>query len=326
MALDCLYGAMLKLEHPYEFYLTLLKNYTKKGQMDKIAKAISEMNAYKGIRLISGSFGEDNSDWSFNKEHKTISQSLSSIKYISTQAAKDLYEISKLKEYQTEYDMNNAIMPEGKTETQKKKKAIADEWLERRHDHFVDLMRKLQVEAPSVNTRVIKILIALNYFSSFGPSGKLMKMFDAFNEGSTKIAAKLSLVSVAQRMKEIETLVENDNSELPIAERLSAEFENVGLCMTTTQHCHSNDFFVEEVDDKYGFKMTLYSLMRGTRGQIRVRKTSPYAKKLQAGMVIRVHKGEWADKIRYKNGQKKKTGEREYWLENMEIVSGVNAA
>lgn len=71
----------------------MLKLYDEKGNKDKIALIIAEMKRYQGIRLTPGKFGQDNRDWLIDKDQHSISQSLSAIKYVSKQAAEDLYQV-----------------------------------------------------------------------------------------------------------------------------------------------------------------------------------------------------------------------------------------
>ena len=71
----------------------MLKLYDEKKNTDKIAKIISEMKRYKKISLTAGRFGQDNRDWFVDKENNTISQSLSSIRYMFS------YTINGLRKY-----------------------------------------------------------------------------------------------------------------------------------------------------------------------------------------------------------------------------------
>ena len=94
MACDSLYVAWLKAHYPYELYVTMLKIYDEKKNKDKIAQIIAEAKKFMGIEITPGAFGEDNRDWMVNKETKQISQSLSSIRYMSKQAADELFKLS----------------------------------------------------------------------------------------------------------------------------------------------------------------------------------------------------------------------------------------
>lgn len=93
MGCDSLYVAWLKAYYPYELYTVMLKLYDEKKNKDKISAIISEMKRFYGITMIPGRFGQDNRDWSANKEKATISQSISSVRYISKDAAEELYQL-----------------------------------------------------------------------------------------------------------------------------------------------------------------------------------------------------------------------------------------
>ena len=95
MGCDSLYVAWLKAHYPYELYATMLQIFSEKKNKDKIANIIAEMQRSQGIQITPGRFGQDNRDWLIDKENKTISQNLAGIRYISPQAAKELYELGK---------------------------------------------------------------------------------------------------------------------------------------------------------------------------------------------------------------------------------------
>lgn len=93
VACDSLYVAWLKAHYPYELYATMLQIFSENKKKEKIANIISEMKRYKDITMVPGCFGEDNRDWNIDKEAKTISQNLASIRYMSSKVAQDLYEL-----------------------------------------------------------------------------------------------------------------------------------------------------------------------------------------------------------------------------------------
>ena len=151
MVCDSLYAAWLKVHYPYELYVTMLKLYDEKKNTEKISAIIREMKLYKNIIMTAGRFGQDNRDWVVDKERGTISQSISSIRYISKKAAQDLQKLGQ----QT-------------------------------YDTFTDVLRDMQMNS-CLDTRQIAVLIELNYFEQFGKSGKLMKVYDNFFEGKQKL-------------------------------------------------------------------------------------------------------------------------------------------
>ena len=120
VACDSLYVAWLKAHYPYELYTTLLKIYDEKKNKNKVSAIISEMKRYKGIRLLPGRFGQDNRDWLVDKENATISQSISSIRFMSKEAAEELYRLG----LQDEAEVGVEIVPGVLTAEVKKNIAV----------------------------------------------------------------------------------------------------------------------------------------------------------------------------------------------------------
>lgn len=73
-------------------------------------------------------------------------------------------------------------------------------------------------------------------------------------------------------------------------------------------------FYVLEVDDKYGVKVKLYSVQRGTMGTMRLRKTDYANNPIKVGDCIHVISGESRPRYSFSGGTRKPTGERDYWI------------
>ena len=288
MACDSLYAAWLKVHYPYELYITMLKLYDEKKNTDKISAIISEMKRYKNINLTTGKFGQDNRDWFVDKNNCTISQSLSSIRYISKQAAKDLY-IAGQKEYSS----------------------------------FTDVLRELQMNT-CLDTRQICILIELGYFSDYGKSGKLMNVYDNFFEGKNKLTKTIkSFDSRLQSSREFEESLED--TDINIGQRLASELSNVGLCLSTDKNCNTNLYFVREVDNKYGVKVKLYSVKRGTTGIVRLKKEQFAKHGFEAGDCIVISEYNKSVKYVYKGGTKTAVpGEYDIWIKEYTVYKAPN--
>ena len=285
VACDSLYVAWLKAHYPYELYLTMLKIWDEKHRREKIAAIISEMKRYRNISLTVGRFGQDNRDWLVDKEHGTISQSISSVGYMSKQVAKDLYQAGQ-KEY----------------------------------DSFTEVLRELQMNT-CLNTRQIKILIELGYFDSFGGSQKLMYVFDEFFEGKNKVTktVKSYEARINACIKYEQSL---HDTELPIGQILESEMSNVGLCLSVKNDSPENLYFIKDIDDKYGIKTTFYSIRRGTSGVVRVRKDYYNKHPFKSGDCLKLIKYNKSPKYVYKGGIKSELpGEKEIWAEQYEVVS-----
>ena len=338
MCLDSLYGAYLKVIAPYEFYTVLLKHYTEKKNSEKIAKAISEMKAYMGINVVNGKFGQDNRDWFIDKEHKTISQSLPSIKFLNRQNAIDLYEIKDRTTFFSDSDRqllneyNQAIAEKNekireyneKAEQGKRKKKLKEELQgievnEVNFTYFTDFLRFAQMQT-SLGTRELKILIELDYFSPFGRSGKLMKVYNAFfeGEGELKPLAK-GLKNIENILLRLEALRQYEKNlideDLWIVDRLTAENDNIGLCLSKDDEVPSNVYFIQTVDNKYGGKLDLYSIQRGTAGRMRIRKNLIESMNLEKNGCIVIDKWASRPKYSYTNGKRTPSGENEFWIE-----------
>lgn len=288
MSYDCLYGAMLKTIAPYEFYKTLLKLYTKKGQTDKISVTVSEMKRYKGIKLTVGKFGQDNRDWFIDKTEHTISQSLASIKGISQQTAEELYKVS------IDYTDRSS---------------------------FVDFLKYILFNTSKINKGHIETLIELGYFSVFGKTEKLLKIFKEFYEGSYKITKTLK--SVDQRMVWLREFERKCwNKEVPIAHRLRSELKFTSMCWSTQPECTSGQLFILDVDVKYGVKLSTYNTATGkVTKDIRMKKNVYDKDRITSGDMIKVINWSEKPKTVYRNGMRFQTGEVEYYIDTFKKLS-----
>lgn len=164
MACDSLYVAWLKSNYPYELYVTMLKLYDEKKNTEKISSIIAEMKRYKNIQMLTGKWGQNNSDWLIDKEHSTISQSISSIKYMSKQVAEDLYRISQQEEMYIGSEFTTDVFtPEAKKVISKIKKRLkplqqkAEEYLANGGDEFDEEFLELYDQGYPLEQEIKKI-------------------------------------------------------------------------------------------------------------------------------------------------------------------------
>ena len=280
MACDSLYVAFLKAHHPYELYTAMLKPYTEKGNKDKIASILTEMQRYADISLSMGRFGQDNRDWLADQTHQTISQALSSIKFISYKASEDLAAVGK-----------------------------------RKFDTFTDLLRCLQIET-CLDTRQIGVLIGVGYFADFGQAGKLKRICASFFEGKNRLTKTLVPKTVEKRLAILrEEERQTPDERVPIEETLRMESEHLGLCLSRDEEADPGVFFVTEVDDRYGVKAKLYSVRRGTSGTVRVRREAFAEQPFTPNGCIVIDQGRQRPRYSYRNGQRQIVeGETDYWI------------
>lgn len=288
MAVDSAYCAYLKVHYPYEFYLTMLKLYTEKGNQDKVVKIIDEMKRYKGIKLVPAKFGQDNRDWYVDKTNHTISQSLASLKYISQPVAEDLYACKDMQ-----------------------------------FESFVDFLRYIQMNTCLDKTN-IEVLIKMGYFEQFGNRNKLMDLFKEFREG-TKLKCKIEKKTKSWE-KRLETLRNYERQLVvdpcTIEDIVRYEQEYMGICVSTSPDAEDNEFLISEVDDKYGVKVMLYSIKRGTRGKLKVRKDLYEKQKPEEGQIILTKDCKKLPRRSYKNGVSTVIpGEFEWWLRAYDVLN-----
>lgn len=294
MAIDSLYGAVLKLLYPFEFYTTMLNIYTEKGNLDKIASIIAEMKAYRGITMKLGRFGDDNREWRIDKKNNTISQSITGVKFINDTVAEALSKIDSF----AEVDLGDGVPVKLNT--------------------FSNVLRHLQMNT-SVNARHIDVLIRLNYFEKFGSPEKLLDIFAKFSDGPMKITKTLK--SWAKRLEQLNAyeLMCIDNP-LDIHSLCRAENEFLGLCVSYDTALKEKEYLVTSVDDKYGIKVNLYNLKFGTSGTVKIAKNVYKNKELKAGDVVKMKEVENRERKKFADGKSIKTGLFDVWLKEYDVI------
>lgn len=281
MACDSAYCAYLKAHYPYEFYTTMLRLYTEKGNQEKIALIIDEMRRYKNIHLKAGLFGLDNRDWAIDKSNNVIYQDIASVKFIGSNVAEDLYSIK-----------------------------------DNKFDTFIDMLRCLQMNT-GIKVNQIEALIRINYFQQFGKRKKLLKLYDEFFNGTEyKNKVTKTLKSYEKRMNFLkEKEKEIPDEDLTIGEIINDEHNFLGLCLSHNVNADRRLYYIEEVDDKYGINIKLYSIQRGTRGTMKLRKNMYNKDTVKEGSIISLEKWRQSPKNRWVNGKRIPIeGEYDNWI------------
>lgn len=144
MAIDSVTLAWLKAYYPLEFYKVTLQRYTDKGNKDKVALLKKEMKRM-GIKLNPINFGDDNRQFSIDKNSNSINQTMASIKNMQKIAPEILYQLSLHKD---EYSNLFFI--------------------------FKDLV------SSELNKKSIDILIKLNYFKDYGDINYILNQLQIY--------------------------------------------------------------------------------------------------------------------------------------------------
>lgn len=150
----CLLGylcAYYRYYHPIEFITSFLNNAANE---DDIRNGTAYANKV-GIKITMPKWGLSKSEYFFDKEKNIIAKGLTSIKFMSSGIAEELYQLAH----------------------------------ERTYTKFVDILADIDSKT-SINTRQLDILIKLDFFSDFGNQRELIRIsemfYDTFKKGQAK--------------------------------------------------------------------------------------------------------------------------------------------
>jgi len=141
----------LRYYYPLEFLTAALNIFG--DNMDKTA----DITAYAtkvGIKVTLPKWGLSKGEYFFDRDKRIIAKGLNSVKYMSSDLADELFELSK-----------------------------------NHYTYFMDLLKDLD-EKTSINSRQLDILIKLDFFSDFGNQRELLRIVDLFSETFKKGQAK----------------------------------------------------------------------------------------------------------------------------------------
>lgn len=279
VACDSLYGAYAKAHYPYEFYATLLENYSEKGDKKRISQAKVEMARAFGIHIAPCRFRQDNRGFYIDKSNRTISDSLTSVKHISRRVADALY-LMRDRQYQS----------------------------------FVDLLVDM-TESPAFTSQTITVLIKSRYFDEFGGNKKLLAVYHEFREGKNRYAKTLKDETKQKRLEALRAFeMCAEDETLPMTEQMIFETEHYSVPISIYKE-NAGSFVILEIDDKYSPKLKMYNVASGTVGTMKVKKAYYRANPVQVGSVI--HLDAWAKSpaVYYADGKRNiRPGVFDLWI------------
>ena len=238
---------------------------------DDLIKTAKVMNYAnkRGIEILLPKFRHSSSGYICNKLTNKIYKGVSSIKHLNSNVAETLYNMR-----------------------------------DRHFDTFLDFLK-----ANPCDSRQTEILITLDFFSEFGQSGKLMKIFELYqaryNNKKFKSIIKKETnpypVEICERygketdkqfkitdeegfMNEIVTTI--PDKELPISTRLEAQLEYLGYIEYTNPKA-KNWGFILDIDTKYSPKLNIYNLDTGNTVIIKMSKADYANSGLKPKQVIK---------------------------------------
>lgn len=288
VAFDALYIAWAKAHYPLETHKAMLEIYSKKGDKARLAQIKSEMYSGFGIKIEPCHYGRNNTRYNINRETNAISDCLVSIPYINKTVAREL--------------ANNPPQ----------------------FDTWIDLLIWL-TENTSLNSRQMKVLIRLGYFSDYGNTENLMTVYTEFKDGKNKYSPSYA---PATKLKRIDALKHLEfslvNTPQDIYELIQNEVDILGIPVSIFEEVDPHVYVITEIDDAYSAKITLYSIPRGTRGTLKMRKREYLGSELQVGDIVRVLPSHWSRKPKriYSGGSKPAVvpGVFEKWMLLPEVI------
>lgn len=218
----------LRCYYKLETVTTALNTYEEDN--DKCLQILDYANRHN-IKILPIKFGKSLSQYTMDKENNNIYKGISCIKYCNSTIAEELMELSKNKKY----------------------------------NNFVDLL--YDIKNISVDSRQLKILIILNFFSDFGNNEYLLKVNDIFDKlNSAKILKKSKIEELgieeclvkkysnketATQYRELDNkgLINAicstfKNNTLSIKEQIKAEMEYLGYTTYTNSKINEQYYIV----------------------------------------------------------------------------------
>lgn len=277
----------LRYHYPLEFITTALNIF--EGKEEK-SLAIINYAKKQGIKISPIKFRYSIAQYNFNKDTNEIYKGISSIKFMNANVADEIYSLR-----------------------------------ENQYRNFIELIYDLKNKT-SINSRQLKILIELDFFSEFGDTNYLLGLYDLFDALDGKVQfkkEKLAEMGIPEDMirlfaeKETDKMFTKVNTKgfleyaakqakynhRTLKEKIHAQINHLGY-VDIIDDCYAGMAAVLSVDTKFAPKLKMYSLKNGTVIDCKIDKRSFAKNKLQSGDIVRIHGQRKKPKLkRLENGQ-----------------------
>ena len=277
----------LRYHYPLEFITTALNIF--EGKEEK-SLAIINYAKKQGIKISPIKFRYSIAQYNFNKDTNEIYKGISSIKFMNANVADEIYSLR-----------------------------------ENQYRNFIELIYDLKNKT-SINSRQLKILIELDFFSEFGDTNYLLGLHDLFDALDGKVQfkkEKLAEMGIPEDMirlfaeKETDKMFTKVNTKgfleyaakqakynhRTLKEKIHAQINHLGY-VDIIDDCYAGMAAVLSVDTKFAPKLKMYSLKNGTVIDCKIDKRSFAKNKLQSGDIVRIHGQRKKPKLkRLENGQ-----------------------
>lgn len=279
-AYDSLYGAYLKSHYPLEYYTVALNYYV--DDSERTLKLTNELSAF-GIALKSIKFRYSKSKYALSREDNSIYKGMQSIKHMNASVADELYELR-----------------------------------DNKYTSFLELVYDVN-EKTKINSRQMKILIELDFFSEFGDANYLMRQYDLYEAIGDKVQLKkdnLEKYGLSEdlvrpfafsesekifkvNMREMLISVAKEIAYRPrtLKEQVASQIEHLGYVDIAKKE-YAGMAAVLDVDTKYAPKLKLHSLKNGTIVDCKIDKRTFNKNKLTSGDIVRIYSQTRKPKLR----------------------------
>lgn len=308
VAYDSIYGAEAKEHYPLEYFTTVLNEY--QSDNERTSRIISELD-YFNIHIENIKFGKSKGEYTFDRDTRTIYKSISSIKYCNETIANELYELGK----------NN------------------------KYNNFIEILKDISTKT-SVNSKQLKILTILNFFSEFGNNQKLLELIEIYDslynrkqikkDDMGKLNIDTSLFSgcydtETEKMykdlnmdKYLERVSKKiEDKPLPIKEQIKYEQEYLEYITYVNPKSPKNMFFVVECKfykDKTKPYLNLYNLRTGETLKTKITSGKSFVETpFKEGNVINVKEFSERNKMKKVGTDWVKTDEKEKVVKKWEV-------
>lgn len=218
-------------------------------------------------------------------------------------------------------------------------KATVDEC----YDDFFDLLCDFN-NCPDIDNGQIETLIRLGFFSQFGGTFKLLRIYGIFNLYHGKkiikkeklmlpidLVQKYTISGTAKQYRFDDTSMNAmlkefisarvQDEDIPLNERLQAELEYLGY-ISYTDPTLTNTGLVLDVDSRYSPKISLYLLDKGETVTYKLQKSAYQKNPFDKGTILRFYTEERNKSRKTENGWEK-LPDKETWLTNYIVKSNL---
>lgn len=262
----------LRYYYPLEFITTALNIF--EGKEEK-SLAIINYAKKQGITISPIKFRHSIAKYSFDKEINQIFKGISSIKYMNTNVADEMYALR-----------NN------------------------KYNTFIDLLYDLK-DKTSINSRQLKILVELDFFEEFGDTNYLLRLINLYEEFGGKVQIKKDKLDnfkisydlvrpfAEKETKKMFTKIyskgllstlakqQGNIKRRTLKEKVAAQIEHLGY-LNIADARYSRMLAIISIDTKYSPRLKVYSLKNGTMLDCKIDKRTYSKKKLEKGDIIKV--------------------------------------